>query len=315
MLVTLNEIKSYLGITNTTYDSFLTQQGTLVSNIIEAYCRRTFSLGSYVQTFYSDENRPAKTITPYHFPVTEVDSIVEDDVELDSTLYRLHKPTGIITQPYGSFFFARETVVTYTAGYANIPDAIKSVVFSIVQERYNKKTSGIDLNFGSDVQRISIPGAISIDFDYSLSNNERKSAFGSILGSQVNVLDYFRSERAIIGSDKLEYIDDGDTPAVFGTYDAPLTITASGGLESSSANRQMTFVKSAGGAVTITANPQIAAGQRVGQELIVEGTDDTDYIVLNNGNGLGLVGIISMVDKQILALVWDGFIWVETSRN
>lgn len=315
MLVTLNEMKSYLGLTNTTYDAFLTQQGTLVSNIVEAYCRRTFSLGSYVQTFYNDENLPAKTITPFHFPLTEVDTIVEDSVTLSASLYRLHKPTGIITQPYGYFFQARETVVTYTAGYANIPDAIKSVVLSVVQERYNKKTSGIELNFGSDVQRISIPGAISIDFDYSLSNNERKSAFGSILGSQVNILDYFRSERAVLGSDKLEYIDDGDAPATFGTYDAPLTITASDGIESSSANRQMVFVKSAGGAVTITANPQIAPGQRVGQELIVEGVDDTDYIVLNNGNGLGLVGSIQMVDQQILALVWDGFIWVETSRN
>ena len=74
-------------------------------------------------------------------------------------------------------------------------------------ERYNKKSSGVDLNFGSDVQRVSIPGAISIDFDYSLSNNERKSAYGVILGSNSNILDDWRSERSVIGSGKLEYVE------------------------------------------------------------------------------------------------------------
>jgi len=76
----------------------------------------------------------------------------------------------------------------------------------LVKERYNKHTSGIDLDFGSDIQSISIPGTISVAYDYSLQNNERKTAFGAILGNYVNTLDYFRSERPLIGSVRLEYV-------------------------------------------------------------------------------------------------------------
>ena len=111
----------------------------------------------------------------------------------------------ISTEDY--FFAGEETVIEYDAGYATIPSAILSVLDSLVGERYNKKSSGVDLNFGSDVQRISIPGTISLDFDYSLSNNERKSAYGSILGNNANILDDWRSDRAVLGSDKLIYVE------------------------------------------------------------------------------------------------------------
>lgn len=208
MLVTLAEIKSYLDIktANTESDAFLTEQVTLISDVIEAYCRRNFLSASYVQTYYCSDYTPNQLINTFQFPLLTVTSIEEDGVVVDPTTYRVHYPTGQITKQFGCFYFAKETVVTYTAGYATTPTPIKSVVYAIVQERYNKKKSGVDLNFGSDVQRISIPGAISIDFDYSLSNNDRKSAFGSILGSQSNVLDYYRSERAITGAGKLAYL-------------------------------------------------------------------------------------------------------------
>lgn len=208
MLVTLSEMKAYLGIqtANTSNDAFLTEQLTLLSDVVEAYCRRKFLSASYVQTYYCSDYIPNQLINTFHFPLLAVTSITEDGDTVDPTLYRIHYPTGQITKQFGCFYFAKETVVTYTAGFATTPTPIKSVIYALVQERYNKKKSGVELNFGSDVQRISIPGAISIDFDYSLSNNERKSAFGTILGSQSNVLDYYRSERAITGAGKLAYL-------------------------------------------------------------------------------------------------------------
>lgn len=210
MLVSLADMKTYLGISSgdTSQDAFLTTQLNLVSDTVEAYCRRIFSQTTYTQTFYRDEHPASRVLETYMFPLVSVTSITEDtDAALSSTLYRINKPTGIISRLNDAFFYcAEQTVVVYSAGYATIPTPIQSVVMTLVAERYNKKTSGVDLNFGSDVQRISIPGSISIDFDYSLSNNDRKTAFGVILGSQINVLDYYRSERAIIGSDKLVYI-------------------------------------------------------------------------------------------------------------
>lgn len=208
MLDTLSNVKSRLGISTSDDDTFLTSQITMISDVIEAYCRRKFLAATYIQTFYREYNKMGKTIELYHYPVTAVESVEQDGVPLADIEYRVHGPTGRIMSKYGAYFFTQEeTVVEYTAGYASCPTPILAVLDSLVSERYNKKKSGVDLNFGSDVQRISIPGAISIDFDYTLTNNERKSAYGTILGNYANVLDDWRSERAVLGSDKMQFVE------------------------------------------------------------------------------------------------------------
>jgi len=208
MLVSLANMKTYLGITDNSQDAFLTEQLNLVSDTVEAYCRRRFNSQAYSQTYYYGDYPPSASLQSFHFPTTVITSVTEDGIVVDAADYRIHKPSGTIVRTAGMFFYAEETVVLYTAGYATIPTPIDSVVKNLVQERYNKKNSGVDLNFGSDVQRVSIPGTISIDFDYTLSNNDRKSAYGTILGSQVNVLDDYRSDRAVLGSGKLIYNED-----------------------------------------------------------------------------------------------------------
>jgi Phage gp6-like head-tail connector protein len=208
MLDTLSNVKARLGITTSAYDTFLTEQITMVSDTIEAYCRRVFLEDDYIQTFYRGDMSPGSVLELFHYPVSAVASVMEDGVELDTDYYRLHKGTGRLIRTQGWFLLAEETIVTYTAGLVAVPTPVISVLDSVVQERYNKKTSGVDLNFGSDVQRVSIPGAISIDFDYSLSNNDRKSAFGVILGNNLNVLDFYRSERAVVGDGTLTYVEE-----------------------------------------------------------------------------------------------------------
>lgn len=197
MLVSLADMKTFLGISVNTYDAFLTEQLNLVSDTVEMYCRRKFASASYTQTWYSDDLENLKQIIAFHFPIVSTTSLKIDGEDLDAEDYRIHKPSGIIKVLTEIGRSWDEIVLIYTAGYATIPTPIDAVIKQIVQERYNKKVSGVSLSFGSDVQRVSIPGTISIDFDYSLENNQRKSAFGIILGSTTNVLDAFRSERPI----------------------------------------------------------------------------------------------------------------------
>lgn len=211
MLDTLSNVKSRLGITSSDYDTFLTQQITLISDVIEAYCRRKFTSASWIQTFYKQEITDVRSIELYHFPLISVESITIDDVALtvdEMNDVVLHKPTARLRREDGTWLYGDKIVVNYTSGYTTVPAIILSVLDSLVQERYNKKVSGVDLNFGSDVQRISIPGAISIDFDYSLSNNDRKSAYGTIIGSQANILDDWRSERAVLNPGTLEFVEE-----------------------------------------------------------------------------------------------------------
>jgi len=100
-----------------------------------------------------------------------------------------------------------------------------------------------------------------------------------------------------------------------GSLASPNVITAAGGVTVTSSQRQYQFVESSGGAVTVTANPQVQAGSIVGQELILEGTSDTDYPTLNDGTGLALNGSVDLKNEKKIYLVWNGAKWSEISRT
>ncbi len=208
MLDTLDNVKDRLGIATDEDDAFLTQQIELISDVIEAFCRRKFNKAKWKQTFYGDDTLSRVTAL-YHFPLAGPVTIEKDGETVPMELYRPHKPSAMVTflRGFPFIFPGQELEVTYEAGYENVPRPILSVLDALVGERYNKKKSGVNLDFGSDVQRISIPGAISIDFDYSLSNNDASSNYGTILGNHVNVLMDWRSERTVLGSGKLEYVE------------------------------------------------------------------------------------------------------------
>ncbi len=218
MLVSLADMKTRLNVSGSTYDTFLTEQITMVSEVVESYCRRKFESTEWVETFYIEDfqefQKSKEEITCYMFPIISVDTVLEkideDDTGTAITDYRIHKPTAKIIKKRGAYpFFCGKNIVeiTYTAGYATIPTPVQEVVYSVVGERYNKKVAGVDLNFGANVQSISIPGTISVAFDYSLDSNNRNSAFGTILGSNANVLDLYRSERAVVGTLRLAYVE------------------------------------------------------------------------------------------------------------
>lgn len=216
MLVALEEMKARLGLADASQDVFLTEQIAVVSDSIEGYCGRKFLQATYVETFYKNEmvNLKNESLTMFHYPIVSVGQIKEIDNLYLLVLgeYRMSKGYGKIKRLSGysfvDFFTNSEGIeITYDAGFAQTPSPIKEVVHSLVEERYNKKISGVNLNFGNDVQRVSIPGTISVDFDYSLQANERSSAYGMILGNYLNVLDPYRSERRVIGNIREIYVN------------------------------------------------------------------------------------------------------------
>lgn len=100
-----------------------------------------------------------------------------------------------------------------------------------------------------------------------------------------------------------------------GTRTSPQLITALGGISILDVLREFQFVKGSGGPITVTANPQIEAGTIVGQELLLQGTDNTNTLTISNGTGLVLNGACVLASGSRIWLVWDGAFWVESSRN
>lgn len=92
-------------------------------------------------------------------------------------------------------------------------------------------------------------------------------------------------------------------------------ITAGGGITVT--NGQMR-VQGSGGAVTITANPQIAAGVD-GQIVVVQGQSNTNTITISTGTGLHLHSgsTITLRDHDYLTLVYDSGTseWEEIASN
>lgn len=77
-------------------------------------------------------------------------------------------------------------------------------------------------------------------------------------------------------------------------------------------------VVSTGGAVTLSSNPQIAAGTYAGQILKIRGTSDTNTITLIDGNGVDLdfaTTTFTMGLNDNISLMWNGSVWYEESRK
>lgn len=99
------------------------------------------------------------------------------------------------------------------------------------------------------------------------------------------------------------------------TYASSFAMSTSSAISPSADIRQIWFVKSGGGNLVLTSNPQILSGSAVGQELVLMGTDDTNSINFVNGNGLRINGNYKMKARSTMTLVWDGSLWTEISRN
>lgn len=222
MLVSLADMKIYLEETSTDYDDFLTERLNLYTSAINNYCGRVFEAGDYTQDFYRTDFVSNSDMFLYHYPINNIATIktvetllgVDTKTTLETYEYRtniklgkvLRLDEGISRYWFSDLGINSRVEIIYNAGFVIVPLEIQSVVKSITEEDYNKKVSGVAMNFGKETQRVSIPGVISLDFDYSLQPNERNVKFGMLLGNYVNVLDSFRSERPLVGEIKENYV-------------------------------------------------------------------------------------------------------------
>jgi hypothetical protein len=102
---------------------------------------------------------------------------------------------------------------------------------------------------------------------------------------------------------------------VSGSRASPTAITAGGGVTALNARLQLHFIEGSGGAVIVTANPQISAGSVVGDIMILVFRNTTNTVTLAHGTGLSLNGDIVGEEDDVLMLLWDGTNWSELSRR
>jgi hypothetical protein len=103
-------------------------------------------------------------------------------------------------------------------------------------------------------------------------------------------------------------------------YLAPATysVVAATGIPTAQLGTGLLRIQGSGGAIDITANPQIAAGVD-GQTLILEGRDNVNTVKFDTGTGLALnAGASATLGKgDILALLYNStdVLWYELYRS
>lgn len=112
-----------------------------------------------------------------------------------------------------------------------------------------------------------------------------------------------------------------NAPSVSGTRAAPNSIVAGTGISlttlfgATNKIKMLAFVQGSGGAVNISANPQIQAGTIIGQELTLIGCHAANTVTLEHGDGLIMNGPYTLDAERMIVFTWDGTIWVERNRQ
>ena len=106
------------------------------------------------------------------------------------------------------------------------------------------------------------------------------------------------------------------SPTVSGSQAAPGSVTAAGGVSFSGSNYFNTkYIQGSGGAVVVTASPQIAAGSLVGQSLKILCTSAVNTVTFADGTGLSLNGAFVCGSNSAIVLDWNGSVWTEIARR
>lgn len=137
-MVTLDELKTFLKITDTSEDARLTQILDGVINATKRYCGREFTQDTYTERvdFYSGICAVRET------PVTDVTEILT----LEGTTLTLStfSESGVIEIEE---YYDGRAKVTYTGGYATAPDDLKLAILRWCEYIYSKPEGVESQNF------------------------------------------------------------------------------------------------------------------------------------------------------------------------
>jgi len=161
-LTSLEKVKEFIGITDTSQDTFL---GTLldgVSDAIETDCRRAIALGTYSEKFDIEYDYTEDFLVT-NSPIQSVVALTDNGTLLAETTDYYWESYGYIHRYPEDYYFTtglRKVEITYVAGYDPIPDDVQLVVQKLVAQIYNTRDTGAFAQ-----ERIG-------DYSYSLLQNQ-----------------------------------------------------------------------------------------------------------------------------------------------
>jgi hypothetical protein len=205
-IVTLSQIKNYLELWTTVYDSRLTAILSAMTLEMEKYCGRILRKANIVETYFdpflnlSNDNE----IKTQEFPIISVDSIstVYDGSEtiIEDSEYVVIKDRGKIrlTNSVSTWLGADRATIAYTSGWDVAPYDLQEILIQLVQMRFEQGNTSTANRGPVKFERVD--GAVSVSYDTSGMVGAASKGFrvDPILGQFATNLDYYRSDRVLV---------------------------------------------------------------------------------------------------------------------
>lgn len=179
-LITLQEAKDFLQITTTVSDALISSYIQMVSSEIEAYCDRTFAIGTYSQPLHLKQSQfDFNTDLPLNFgtiraqarlrqtPVVDFKEITSNSVTVSDNNYTVDNDNGVVTFYQSVSDYKDKLVANYVSGYAttDVPQNLKLVAKQGVKTMF--ENGGVAKERSGNVSSKSLK-----DFSVSYGNKQ-----------------------------------------------------------------------------------------------------------------------------------------------
>ena len=145
-LTTLAAVKSYLKITSDTDNSLLEDLINASSNAIERYCERTFK-----EQLFTDEEYDGNGLNGLYlrqYPVKSITSVTVEGTSLNIIDYKCKKNNGKLIRNNGIWPTGEINIlVTYTAGYTEIPSDLELACKHLVMSYFKSDIASFSTTF------------------------------------------------------------------------------------------------------------------------------------------------------------------------
>lgn len=167
-------IKSFLDISEATYDALLGTLAAYASHAIELYCDRLFASRTVTETMIPED--AVRNLVLAHAPMLTLTTLHVDDVAQDAADLYVMKAEGMLRRKDGGTIGApgQAIVAVYTAGYASTPPAVVQATKEFVRDAFAaRKRDG-------SISRQSVVDVGEVDFG-------RAGSAGSMTSNGVSV--------------------------------------------------------------------------------------------------------------------------------
>lgn len=175
VLVSLADVKTYLGISGSADDAALTAMILAVSWQIEKFCNRFFSPRTVTERIEAEDD--FTHIILAHAPVTAVTSIAfAGTAETVGDWLRL-ETNGTLVRNDGGNNSPTVVTVVYTAGYASVPPAVTQAVKDAMSSAWTAKS--LDPTLTSE----SVPDVGSVTYASGADGRHKSGLPWSVVGA------------------------------------------------------------------------------------------------------------------------------------